>query len=290
MPLEVPRADGSLSIGEVAERTGLSPATLRMWEIRHGFPAPERLGSGHRRYALEDVETILDVLRRRNGGVRLDVAIGQSVRAAMSQARPESPSVFAALRTEHPHLPTYRLRKSTLLALSWAIEDEFATKAERAHLFSAFQRREFFETAEARWTELARVARRTFVFADFPEGAQRSGVLRVPLAEDAPMRREWAVVCDAPGFSVALSAFELPGQGEIPDARRIFESTWTLEPRAVRTAARVCAQVAAAADVPEAAPALYDLAVDPGAVAIDPVAATAMFSRVVAYVDRFAVR
>ena len=44
----------SLTIGELAERTGLSPTTLRMWEQRHGFPTPVRLPSGHRRYEESD--------------------------------------------------------------------------------------------------------------------------------------------------------------------------------------------------------------------------------------------
>jgi MerR family transcriptional regulator, light-induced transcriptional regulator len=289
-PPESSRPEESLSIGDVSERTGLTPATLRMWELRHGFPMPQRLESGHRRYAAGDVEVILDVLRRRDGGVRLDVAVGQAVRASTNGAEPDAPSVFAELRARHPHLPTYRLRKPTLLALSWAIEDEFCAKAERAYLFAAFQRRTFFEAAERRWAELARVAKRAFVYADFPAHTLDSAMVRVPLPADAPLRREWAVVCDAPGLAIALSAFELPGQDALPDRERVFESAWTLDPRAVRDAARVCAQAAAAVDVPEARPALYDLAEDPVAAAIDPVAATAVFNRVVAYVDRFAVR
>jgi MerR family transcriptional regulator, light-induced transcriptional regulator len=287
-------AEGSLSIGEVSERTGLTPATLRMWEVRHGFPTPQRLESGHRRYAASDVGTILDVLRRRDAGVRLDVAIGQAVRASMSDGAPESPSIFAELRAKHPQLRTHPLRKPTLLALSWAIEDEFCAKAERSYLFAAFQRRRFWRAAEPRWGELARVARRAFVYADFderpdPEVEPGPGVpVRVPLSPDAPLRREWAIVCDAPGLAVALTAFELPGQQDRPDRERVFEAAWTLDPRAVRDASRVCVQVAAAAGVSAARSALYDLAEDPAPGAIDPVAATGVFNRVVAYVDRFA--
>jgi MerR family transcriptional regulator, light-induced transcriptional regulator len=289
MRLVTSRDDESLSIGDVADRTGVSPATLRMWEVRHGFPVPQRLESGHRRYAAADVATIHEVLRRRNGGVRLDVAIGQAVRASMHGVEADAPSVFAELRSRHPHLPVHRLRKPTLLALSWAIEDEFCAKAERSYLFGAFQRRPFFEAAEPRWAELARVAKRAFVFADFPERALDSAMVRVPLAVDAPLRREWAIVCDAPGLAIALSAFELPGQAGVPERSRIFESTWTLEPQAVRDAARVCVRVAAGAGVPEAAPALVDLAEEPLTAQVDPVAATAVFNRVVSYVDRFAV-
>lgn len=43
------------SIGDVAEASGVSPDTLRMWERRYGRPVPVRLPSGHRRYTGEQV-------------------------------------------------------------------------------------------------------------------------------------------------------------------------------------------------------------------------------------------
>ena len=279
----------SLTIGAVAERTGVTAPTLRMWESRHGFPVPHRLESGHRRYELADVETVLDVIRRRNGGVRLDVAIGQAVRNAMAHAEPGSPSVFAMLRQSHPHLAPHRLRKPTLLALSWAIEDEFCAKAEPGHLFAAFQKQRFFEAAHPRWAELARISHSAFAFADFDDNVVESELVTVPLDADAPLCREWLVVCDAPGFAAALSAWELPGQGDVQERDRLFEAVWTLDPGAVRDCARVAAQVAAGAGAPEAAPVLFRLAEEPVARGMDPVAATAMFNRVVAYLDRFAV-
>lgn len=278
-----------LSIGDLAVRTGVGTSTLRMWESRHGFPAPVRLPSGHRRYDEAAVTKIRDVQHRRSQGVRLDVAIGEAVAAATPAPRTSSPSVHAILRRHHCDLPVVRLRKSTLLGLSWAIEDEFCAKAERSYLFASFQERRFYEAAVPRWVELARVAKAAFVYADFPAVGAEAPLVQVPLAADAPLRREWAVICDAPRLAIALSAFELPGQDHLPDRERVFESTWTLDPRAVRDAARVCAQVAAGSGIAEAAPVLYDLAEDPAAAVIDPVAATLVFNRVVAYVDRFAI-
>lgn len=40
-----------LSIGALARATGIPVETLRTWEARYGFPAPERKPSGHRVYA-----------------------------------------------------------------------------------------------------------------------------------------------------------------------------------------------------------------------------------------------
>jgi DNA-binding transcriptional MerR regulator len=275
-----------LTIGDLARRTGVTPAVLRTWETRHGFPHPRRLESGHRRYAESDVALIERVLRRRDAGIRLEVAIAEAASRA-----PEAPSVFAELRRRHPHLAPHRLRKSTLLALSWALEDECCARAQRPILFGAFQQERFYTSARPRWTELARVARATFVMADFtahePDDPHSPGPTRVPLAADAPMRREWSVVCDAPDLPVALAAWELPGQSTVHDRDRIFESVWTLDPRAVRDAARVCAGVAHGAGAAGAAPVLHALADDPPATATDIVAATTLFGRVVAYVDRF---
>src|SRR3954454_8533986 len=108
--------DTPLTIGDLAERTGLSPATLRMWESRHGFPVPHRLESGHRRYTEADVEAIRSVIRHRDAGTRLELAIIR----AMVEAEPSAPSVYATLRRRHPGLGVHRLQKATLMALSWA--------------------------------------------------------------------------------------------------------------------------------------------------------------------------
>jgi DICT domain-containing protein len=277
-----------LTIGDLAQRTGLAPATLRMWESRHGFPRPQRLDSGHRRYGEHDVELVRQVLRRRDAGARLEVAIaGVALAEAAVAAPPGAPSVYAALRRLHPHLQPQRLKKSTLLALSWAVEDECCSRAERPMIFGAFQREPYYRAAEERWTELARVARSTMVFADFSEEPVPGGrTTLVHLPEDAPMRREWAVVCDAPDYPAMLTAWELPGQSSVPDRQRLFESIWTVEPAAVRDAARACAQVAQQLGHAEAAPLLYELAENPPQPPVELLQATSLLNRVVAYVDR----
>jgi DICT domain-containing protein len=280
---EKQEGEPNLSIGDLARRTGLTPAVLRMWETRHGFPAPHRLESGHRRYDEAAVALVEQVLRRRDAGIRLDIAISEAT-ASTAPAR----SVFAELRRRHPALQPHRLRKSTLLALSWAIEDECSARAESPMLFGAFQQQRYYQPSATRWDELARVARSTLVMADFPAVAHlgRRRPTLVPLAEDAPMRREWAVVCDAVGLPAALAAWELPGQSQVAEKHRLFEAIWTIEPRAVRDAARVCARVAQSAGAAEAGPLLYELADDPAPVVLDVTGATTLLSRVVAYVDR----
>ncbi len=273
-----------LAIGDLAARTGLTPAVLRMWETRYGFPRPGRLESGHRRYAESDVAAVAGVLRRRDAGVRLETAIAE----ATGDGPPRTPSVYAELRRRHPHLAHQRLRKATLLALSWAIEDECLARAQHALVFGAFQEEKHYRPAEHRWHELARGAEAALVFAGF-EAATESGPgglpVEVPLAARAPMRREWAVVCDAPGFTAVLTAWEVPGQRGVADADRLFESIWTVEPGPVRDAARICAEVAHHAGVPEAEDVRRALAADPARVA-DADSSAALLHRVLAYVDR----
>jgi len=275
----------SLTIGELARRTGVSPATLRMWETRHDFPTPLRLESGHRRYDESQVAAVDHVVRRRDAGVRLDVAISEAIAAA----EPTTPSVFAELRRRHPHLLAQRLRKSTLLALSWAIEDEFCARAERGHLFAGFQHERYLRKARPRWDELARVSSSAFGFAELPAAQPGTGpgLTVVGLDADEPMRREWFVICESRELPVVLTAWELPGQADVPDRERMFETIWTVEPGAVRDAARVCARVAQSHGVPAAAPLLYELADEPGPLVADAATVATLFNRVVAYVDRF---
>jgi MerR family transcriptional regulator, light-induced transcriptional regulator len=235
-----------LTIGELAERTGVLPATLRSWEIRFGFPRPQREAAGHRRYAPRDIGLVEEVLRQRTAGLSLTAAIAQ----AMAGYPAQDESVFALLRRRYPALQPQILRKATLLALTWAVEDEYCARSERAFLFGSFQEQRFFRRSQDRWNELARTAEAAVVFADFaaPAGpAPASSALaprQVPVPAGAPLRREWVVVCEARDYPVCLAGWEFPGQRQVSDADRRFEVLWTLDPRPVRDAAVTCARLA----------------------------------------------
>src|SRR5919107_1484250 len=125
-----PDARATLTISDLAERTGVAQATLRSWEARYGFPRPARLAGGHRRYAEEDVAAVEEVLRHRD-------------------------------------LEPQLLSKKALVAISHAIEDESCARAEQPLLFGGFQRGRFLRESYARWVELARTARTAVVFAHF---------------------------------------------------------------------------------------------------------------------------
>ena len=227
---------------DVVSRTGVPAGTLRMWEARYGFPAPDRLASGHRRYSPGDCEAIARVLEERERGLSLPAAIE---RARAAPAGPE-PSLFAALRAARPALAPHVMPKRALIALSHAIEDEWLARAERSRLFASFQRERFYRASEPRWREMARTADLTVAFADFARPRVRQGgVCELPLPDDAPLRREWAIVCEGERLSVALTAWELASQPPADDLERRFETIWTVEPEPVRHVANAAAALAA---------------------------------------------
>lgn len=229
------------SIGEVAARTGVAEGTLRMWERRHGFPAPERLPMGHRRYSERDIELVRRVAAERAAGVSLAVAIERAGREPETDVL----SVYASLRQRWPDLEARRLAKPVMVALSRAIEDESLSRADRPLIFASFQREGFYRQEEARWRELSRGAQLALVFADFQRvRSPRGGPAEIPVDRSHPLAREWAVVCDAAHHAVCLAAWEPPSATTAIDDERVFEAIWSVEPRVVRDAARMCIGIA----------------------------------------------
>jgi MerR family transcriptional regulator, light-induced transcriptional regulator len=229
--------DRGLAIGELVARTGLSEGTLRMWERRHGFPRPQRLPSGHRRYRESDVELLTRVVRERAAGLSLPAAIARAEESAVEV----EPSIFAGLRRRRPELQPVRLRKPALLALSRAIEDESCARAERPLLVGSFQRERFYRQSQRRWREYARTADLTIVFADFERPSiPAHGPIELPVDRSRPLAREWAVVCEAPGHAACLAAMEIAQARRRSDAAREFDVLWSVEPALVRAASEIC--------------------------------------------------
>jgi DICT domain-containing protein len=271
-----------LTIGELAGHTGLTPQQVRMWETRYGFPEPIRLPSGHRRYTGAHVRAVQRVLHERDRGMRLEQAIESAQRA---EDVVFTGSVYAALAQRHPALASYTLTKRTLLALSWAIEDEATASASRGVLVGTFQRGRYFGQSQRRWEELARTARCSLAMADFEAHDDESAPAKVALPPDSPLLREWIVVHDSPTLAATLVAWELPGQEEVADAERHFEALWSVDGKIVRDAAVVSAQAAAALGSVTGRRALEVLEELPSPAPASMDTANAVFNRMVAYTD-----
>jgi DICT domain-containing protein len=274
-----PSAVVMLTIGELARRTGVNVATLRMWEERHGFPVSVRLPSGHRRYVDDTVDRVLRVQRRREAGIRLDAAVAE----VASESSTAPISIFAELRRRRPDLVPRILRKRTLLALTRALEDECVARAQRPWLIATFQHERHYRRAQARWRDLDRTAQRSWALAAFDSASPSSRPVEVALPPTAALLREWDLICVAPDFPAALLAWELPGQVGVRDTDRRFEALWTLEAPAVVDAARAGASILA--DLGQDVTALNDELDRWTGSSQDLVQATTLFHRMLAYVD-----
>ncbi len=203
--------------------------------------------------------------------------------------------MYAELRRKHPHLPVQRLHKRTLLALSWAIEDEFCAKAEQAILFGAFQQERYYAAARARWHELALVSRSAFAFAEFPEldraqivgSGSRPGPVLVPLPPEEPTGSRVGGrlrLGGAPGRAHRVGAAR-PARRTRPRAGLRVDAHGRPGRRPRRRPG--LRRRGRARRRRRGAPALYDLADQPGPRSADLGAVSAMLGRVLSYVDRF---
>ena len=116
-------------------------------------------------------------------------------------------------------------------------------RAPRARCCSRAQHRRFYRHSRPRWHELARTAQSVVVFADFDRARKAAVLHEVPVPDDAPLQREWMLVCDADDYPACLAGWEIPGQRPAGDTDRRFEVLWTVDPRVVRDAAQICAQL-----------------------------------------------
>jgi len=107
-------------------------------------------------------------------------------------------------------------------------------------------------------------------------------LIQVPL--ESPLRREWAVVCDAPDLPACLVAVERPGHEEA-DPRRRFDAMWSVDPRVVRDASRVAASLADTYRPGWRPSDLAFLAEEPSPASPDLMRAADLLNRMVGYLD-----
>lgn len=66
------RADGTLTIGQAASRSGLTPKAIRLYEGRALLVPAERTDSGYRTYSQRDVDLLRFIRRAKSLGLRLE--------------------------------------------------------------------------------------------------------------------------------------------------------------------------------------------------------------------------
>jgi methanogenic corrinoid protein MtbC1 len=90
------------SIRVTSRLTAIPAETLRMWERRYGFPAPNRDESGVRLYTDEDVERLRLVARALKAGYRVGEVIGRDrgeLEAALGSAQHAAPESSTSMPT-----------------------------------------------------------------------------------------------------------------------------------------------------------------------------------------------
>jgi DNA-binding transcriptional MerR regulator len=85
-PSIVSNPGSALTISEVSQRTGIAPATLRVWQERYGLSPSRTTVGGHRRYSTSDVTRLRTVQRMIANGS----SAGEAVRAVMAGARADT--------------------------------------------------------------------------------------------------------------------------------------------------------------------------------------------------------
>lgn len=281
-------AQPKLRIKDVADGTGVAAATIRMWEQRYGYPAPARTPSGYRVYTEADVEGIRTVTALRHRGLSISAAIGR-VRDHDSGDAIGQPSIYAAVAALDPVARPQVLRRSTLTAMSLAIEDELLSRGAGGIIVGAFQKTDFYGPVAHRYEQLARVSDATIIFADFPAVREAPGEpIEIPISASDALGNEWAVAVDTPTYSACLVAWERPHSSATDE--RQFEAVLSLEPRVARRAAAVAAWLAGQQDADLGAR-LTQLVQSRPLPTDPPVAAlTALSGRMVAYMDRAAAK
>ncbi len=97
--MSVMAMEGSLRIGELSRRSGVSPELLRAWERRYGLLRPMRSAGGLRLYSGEDVERVNAMRRHLDDGLAAAEAAALALRAgAAADAAPQTPA-FDPART-----------------------------------------------------------------------------------------------------------------------------------------------------------------------------------------------
>ena len=280
-------------IGELATRTGLTPAALRMWETRHGFPRPRRLESGRRP---------LRGARRRPvppggppAGRPAPASRSRSPRSCSpggGRRLPGAPSVYAEMRRRHPQLS----RSGSGSRRCWRCPGRSRTSAGPRRAADDLRRvpeGALLPGREGRWQELARVSRTTLVFAGFgappaPVGRTTSCLPVGPSRRCAASGRWSATV---PGFTPRCSP---PGSSlaSLRGARtryRLFESI--LDGRAgsgCATRPGSAPRWPSSSGTPRARRSSTQLAENPPVPPVELLKATSLLNRVVAYIDRIA--
>ncbi len=114
-----------VTIGALSRATEIPAATLRTWERRYGYPAPERTPSGHRLYSLSSVPRLKRIAEALHRGFRAGQVVSASEQelAQLLGPAPSATDTAPRFRTDEAVAAVARFDGETLTRLlngEWA--------------------------------------------------------------------------------------------------------------------------------------------------------------------------
>ncbi|MEO0540734.1 MAG: DICT sensory domain-containing protein [Cyanobacteria bacterium P01_A01_bin.105] len=156
-------------------------------------------------------------------------------------------SVLDELLQAVPALRPQMYFKTSLTALSHAMEDQVLAGRERPLMIASFQQERFYRQEAHRYVRLSELTPHIYVFS--AEGtefdAQAGRCETVAFDADDALAREWHLVVLGEHYSACLVCREhQPSPGPVPggpvlDQTRRFEGIWTLDGQVAQQAARI---------------------------------------------------
>lgn len=139
-------AAGRYRIQTVAEMTGVGASTLRAWEQRYGFPAPERTASAYRLYSDADVQRIARVRELCDAGM----AAAEAVAAVLGEPSTSASATSRAATSVTPSSPPI----DRVLAAATRVDPAALDDALRAPLLVASPHSAFTSVIAPAWSAL----------------------------------------------------------------------------------------------------------------------------------------
>lgn len=137
--------------------------------------------------------------------------------------------------------------KSSLIALSHAMEDQVLAAGEDALVIASFQREKFYKQEAHRYLKIGQKCSQVYVLAAPESDFDNSSEVyeKVAFSLDDPLTQEWHLVVIAPNYTSCLVCREktcIDAVEAVMDNSRRFEGIWTCEQKVSKKAAMILLQ------------------------------------------------
>jgi len=153
-----------------------------------------------------------------------------------------STSLVAELLTQLPHLRTQIYFKSSLTALSHAMEDQVLATSDPALVIASFQQERFYRQEAHRYGRLGKKSDHIYIFSAFDTSFKENEQIctTINFDPDDTLGQEWHLVVIGKTFTSCLVCRECGEENKEQsialDSARRFEGIWTFDDQVAKTA------------------------------------------------------